>query len=148
MSIIEDVSAQMKAAVKAREAEKLKALRGMRAGFITAMKEDGSDTLSDEACLAVLRRLSKQRKDSIESYTSANRPDLAAEEQAELDVIETFLPALADEAQTRAWVQQAIDATGASSPREMGRVMGAVMKEHKGQVDGNLTRKIASELLS
>ena len=148
MSIIEDVSAQMKAAMKAREAEKLKALRGMRAGFITAMKEDGSDTPSDEACLAVLRRLSKQRKDSIESYTSANRPDLAAEEQAELDVIETFLPALADEAQTRAWVQQAIDATGASSPREMGRVMGAVMKEHKGQVDGNLTRKIASELLS
>ena len=78
MSIFEDVSAQMKAAMKARDAERLKALRGIRAGFITAMKEDGSDKLSDEACLSVLRRLSKQRKDSIESYTSASRPDLAA----------------------------------------------------------------------
>ena len=148
MSILDDVSAQMKAAMKAREAAKLKALRGIRAGFITAMKEDGSDRLSDEACLVVLRRLSKQRKDSIESYTSAGRADLAAEEQAELDVIDTFLPSLADEAQTRTWVQEAIETTGAFSPREMGRVMGAVMKAHKGEVDGNLTRKIASELLS
>lgn len=147
MSIFEDVSAQMKAAMKARDAERLKALRGIRAGFITAMKEDGSDKLSDDACLSVLRRLSKQRKDSIESYTSAARPDLAAEEQAELDVIDTFLPALADEAQTRTWVQEAIDATGASSMREMGRVMGMVMKNHRGDVDGNLTKKLVQELL-
>ena len=148
MSIFEDVSAQMKAAMKARDSARLKALRGIRAGFITAMKEDGSDQLSDEACLDVLRRLSKQRKDSIESYTSANRPDLAAEEQAELDVIDTFLPALADEAQTRIWVQEAIEATGASSMREMGRVMGMVMKNHRGDVDGNLTKKLVQELLA
>ena len=148
MPILEDVSAQMKTAMKAREADRLRALRGIRAGFITAMKEDGSDKLADEACLVVLRRVAKQRRDSIESYTSAGRADLASIEQAELDVIETFLPALADEAQTRAWVAEAIEATGASSAREMGRVMGTVMKAHKGQVDGNLTRKIVSELLA
>ena len=148
MSIIEEVSAQMKVAMKAREADTLRALRGMRAGFITAMKADGSETLSDEACVAVLRKLGKQRRDSIESYNSAGRADLAAVEQAELDIIDTFLPSLADEAQTRAWVQEAIAASGASSAREMGRVMGMVMKSHKGEVDGNLTRTIASELLS
>jgi uncharacterized protein YqeY len=92
--------------------------------------------------------VAKQRRDSIESYTSAGRADLAAVEQAELEVIGTFLPALADEAQTRAWVAEAIESTGASSGREMGRVMGAVMKAHKGQVDGNLTRKIVGELLA
>jgi len=148
MSILDDVSAQMKSAMKAREADRLRALRGIRAGFITAMKEDGSDKLADEACLGVLRRLAKQRRDSIESYTSAGRADLAAVEQAELEVIGIFLPALADEAQTRAWVAEAIESTGASSGREMGRVMGAVMKAHKGQVDGNLTRKIVGELLA
>ena len=148
MSIFEDVSAQMKAAMKARDAERLKALRGIRAGFITAMKEDGADSLSDEACLNVLRRVAKQRRDSIDSYQQAGRADLAAEEQAELDVIETFLPALADDAQTRKWVEEAIASTGASSMREMGRVMGQVMKDHKGQVDGNRTREIVQELLS
>ena len=148
MSIVEDVSNQMKIAMKARDSGRLKALRGIRAGFITAMKEDGSDSLSDEACLEVMRRLSKQRRDSIESYTSAGRADLAAEEQAELDVIETFLPALANADQTRIWIQEAIDTTGASSMKEMGRVMGMVMKNHKGQVDGNLTRKLVQELLS
>jgi hypothetical protein len=98
--------------------------------------------------VAVLRKLGKQRRDSIESYNSAGRADLAAVEQAELDIIDTFLPSLADEAQTRVWVQEAIAASGASSAREMGRVMGMVMKSHKGEVDGNLTRTIAGELLS
>ena len=147
MSIFEQVSTEMKVAMKAREADRLKALRGIHAGFITAMKEDGSDSLSDEACLTVLRRLSKQRKDSIDAYNNASRPELAAEEQAELNVIDTFLPALADEAQTRQWVQEAVDATGATSMREMGRVMGHVMKNHRGDVDGNLTKKITQELL-
>ena len=147
MSIFEQVSTEMKVAMKAREADRLKALRGIRAGFITAMKEDGSDSLSDEACLTVLRRLSKQRKDSIDAYNNASRPELAAEEQAELDIIDAFLPALADEAQTRQWVQEAVDATGATSMKEMGRVMGHVMKNHRGDVDGNLTKKITQELL-
>ena len=147
MSLFERVSTEMKTAMKARDAEKLKALRGIRAGFITAMKEDGADSLSDEACLVVLRRLSKQRKDSIDAYTNANRPELAAEEQAELDVIDAFLPALANEAQTRQWVREAVDSIGATSMKEMGRVMGHVMKNHRGEVDGNLTKKICQELL-
>ena len=65
------------------------------------MKEDGADSLNDEACPVIFNRVAKQRRDSIDSYQQAGRADLAAEEQAELDVIETFLPALADDAQTR-----------------------------------------------
>ena len=70
------------------------------------------------------------------------------QESAELTIIEEFLPGLADAETTRLWVQEAIAATGASSPKEMGKVMGAVMRDHKADVDGNLVRQIATELLA
>ena len=75
-------------------------------------------------------------------------PVLAANERAELAVVQEFLPSLADEAQTRGWVEEAIAASGAASPGDMGRVMGALMKAHKGDIDGNIAKKIAQELLS
>jgi uncharacterized protein YqeY len=111
------------------------------------MKKDGSDTLADDAAIAILRRLAKQRAESLEAFTAGGRPELAAQEQAELAVIETFLPSLADEATTEAWVRAAIDKTGASSPAEMGKVMGMVMADHKDEADGKLTKSIALALL-
>jgi uncharacterized protein YqeY len=147
MGMVEDVSARMTAAMKAKDAPRTAALRNIRAAFLVEMKKDGSTTLSDEACVAVLRRLEKQRRESIEAFEAAKRPDRAAEERAELGVIEEFLPKLADAARTRAWVQEAIAASGASKPGDLGRVMGALMKAHKGEVDGTLARQIAAELL-
>ena len=97
---------------------------------------------------SLLRRLEKQRNESIEAFEAAGRPDRAAEERAELAVIQEFLPRLADETKTRSWVAEAIAATQASKPADVGRVMAAVMKAHKGDVDGNLAKKIASELLA
>jgi uncharacterized protein YqeY len=111
------------------------------------MKKDGAESLSDEACLQILRKLEKQRKESIEAFESAGRTEQAADEQGELEVIAGFLPSLADEATTRAWVEAAIASSGASSAKELGKVMGALMKEHKGDVDGNLARTLAAELL-
>ena len=140
MAIIDDVTTQMKAAMRAKEADKLRALRGIRAAFIEEMKKDGRDSLSDEAAQTTLRRLAKQRRDSLETYTAAGRQDLADVEAAELAVIETFLPQLADETQTRAWVAEAVAAAGATSMRDMGKVMGALMKGRRGQVDGGLAR--------
>ena len=147
MAIIDDLTTQMKAAMRAKEADKLRALRGIRAAFIEEMKKDGRDSLSDEAAQTTLRRLAKQRRDSLETYTAAGRQDLADVEAAELAVIETFLPQLADEAQTRAWVAEAVAAAGATSMRDMGKVMGALMKARRGQVDGGLARKLVQEAL-
>jgi uncharacterized protein YqeY len=147
VGIFDAVSAGMKEALKARDEQRLTALRGIRAVFLNETKKDNSTTLSDEACVALLRRLEKQRLESIEAFEAAGRPERAAAERAELEVIRGFLPRLADEAATRRFVDEAIAATGASGPREIGKVMGAVMKEHKGEVDGNLVRRIASERL-
>jgi len=147
MAVVDTVTAQMKDAMKARAAARLSALRNMRAAFLTEMKKDGSETLDDAVAIAVLRKLAKQRQESIDAFTQANRPERVAEERAELGVIEEFLPRLANEATTRGWVQAAIAASGASSAKELGKVMGALMKAHKGDVDGDLARKLAAELL-
>ena len=148
MSIFETINAQLKDAMKARDTARLGALRGIRAAFLTEMKKNNADSLPDETCVQLLRRLEKQRRESIEAFEKAARAEQAAAERAELAVIGEFLPSLADEATTRAWVQEAIHGTGASAPGDVGRVMGAVMKAHKGDVDGNLARQIAAELLA
>jgi hypothetical protein len=148
MGLVETATAQMKAAMKAKDAPRLGALRNIRAAFLTEMKKDGAETLDDAVAVAVLRRLAKQRQESIDAFTQAQRPERVAEERAELAVIEEFLPKLADEATTRAWVEEAIRSSGASSPKELGKVMGALMKAHKGDVDGDLARRLASELLA
>jgi hypothetical protein len=147
MSIVDQVSAQMTEALRAKDQPRLQALRSIRAAFLNEMKKDNAKSLPDEVCVALLRRLEKQRHESIEAFEAAGRADRAAEERAELAVIESFLPKLAGEATTRAWVDEAIAQTGASRPGDVGRVMGALMKAHKGDVDGNLAKRIAAERL-
>jgi uncharacterized protein YqeY len=147
MGIFEDVSADMKDALKAREAARLAALRNIRAAFLNECKKDNATTLPDDVAIGVLRKLEKQRQESIDAFAAAGRADRADAERAELAVIQGFLPALADEATTHRWVDEAIASTGASSPKELGRVMGALMKAHKGELDGNLARRIAAERL-
>ena len=147
MGRVETVTEQMKAALKAKESARLAALRNIRAAFLVEMKKDGAETLEEDAAIAVLRRLAKQRQESIEAFEKAGRTERVRDEKSELAVIEEFLPSLADEATTRAWVETAITETGASTPKELGRVMGALMKAHKGDIDGALARRIASELL-
>ena len=147
MAIFDDVVAQITAAMKAKDAPRLTALRGIRAAFLNETKKDNSKSLADDVCVGLLRRREKQRHESIEAFEAAGRPERAAEERAELAVIQEFLPHLADPAQTQTWVAEAIAATHASKPGDVGRVMAAVMKAHKGDVDGTLANKIASELL-
>ena len=147
MAIFDDVSEGLKAALRARDADRLRALRAMRSAFLNEQKTDNRDTVNDEDCVRLLRRLEKQRQESIEAFAAAGREERAAAERAEQRVIREFLPSLADEAQTRTWVQEAIAETGADSAKQAGRVMGAVMKAHRGEVDGNLARRIADQLL-
>ena len=148
MSIAEDVTAQLKDAMRAKDERRLSALRSMRTAFLNEMKKDGSESISDEVCEGLLRKLEKQRKESIEAFTKGDREEMAEAERVELAVIQEFLPSLADEAQTRAWVEAAITESGASSARDIGKVMGVLMKAHKAEIDGNLARSIVQELLS
>jgi len=147
MGLVEQVSEQMKGAQKSRDAARLAALRNIRAAFLHEMKKDGAQTLDDGVAQGVLRRLAKQREESIEAFEKAGRGDRAAAERAEKAVIDSFLPRLADEPTTRAWVAAAIAETGAAGARDLGKVMGALMKAHKADVDGNLARRVAQELL-
>jgi uncharacterized protein YqeY len=147
MAIIDDVTTQMKDAMRAKDKVRLGTLRSIRAAFIEALKADGSETLPDEQSITIIRRLEKQREESITAYDQGNRPDLSQIEREELAVLETFLPSLADEATTTTWVQAAITQSGAAGPGDMGRVMGALMGAHKGEVDGGMAKNIALQLL-
>ena len=148
MAIIDDVSAQLIASMKARDATRTTALRGIRASLIEAMKADGSDTVTDAAALTLLRRLAKQHAESIEAFDAGGRTELAQEERDQLAVIEAFLPSLADEDTTRGWVRAAIEQSGAGSMKDMGRVMGLLMRDHRDEIDGKLANQIVRELLA
>ncbi|MFT7519148.1 MAG: hypothetical protein ACI9MC_001288, partial [Kiritimatiellia bacterium] len=124
MSLVQRVSDELKQAMRAKDKPRVQALRSIRAKFIEALKEKGADDLPDSQCVDILRKQAKQRQESIEAFNKGGRPDLAETEAAELAVIDAFLPKLADEAQTRVWVQEAIDASGATSAAQMGKVMG------------------------
>ena len=119
----------------------------MRAALLNEMKKDNSDNLPDDVAITVLRRLDKQRGESIEAFGAAGRTEQADAERNEREVIREFLPQLADEETTRKIVLAAIESTGATVAGDLGRVMGAVMKRHKGELDGNLARKVAAQLL-
>ena len=147
MPIADEVTALIKDAMRAKDERRLSALRSMRTSFLNEMKKDGSDSISDEACEKLLRKLEKQRKESIEAFTKGDRAEMAEAERQEMAVIQEFLPSLADEAQTKVWVAEAIAESGATSAKEMGKVMGVLMKAHKAEIDGNVARSIAQELL-
>lgn len=128
-SIQSEVSQKLKEAMKSRDTDALKALRGIRAAFLTALKEPGvGDTLPDNVAVAQLRKLAKMRKESIEMFKKGGRDDLVQAERKELDVIEQWLPTLADAEQTTLWVKEAIEKTGASRKGDMGKVMGYVFE--------------------
>ena len=133
----------------ARDAVRLEVMRGMSAAFTNDLVAKGrkpQDILSDEEALAVLTRLSKQRKDSIEQYEKGNRPDLVAEEKAQLAIIETLLPALMgrEEVEKIARAKQA--ELGITDPTKKGMLMAGVMKDLKGKADGQLVKEVVDSL--
>ena len=147
MGIYGQVNQDLKTAMKNKDKPRLLALRGIRAAFIEKQKQDNSDGVPDPDCVKILRRLAKQRRDSVDAYRKGGRDDLADAEQDELSVIEAYLPSLADEATTRAWVEEAVAATGASAPSDMGKVMGFLMKNHRDEMDGSLASRLVQGYL-
>jgi uncharacterized protein YqeY len=147
MSILDQVSEQLKDAMRAKDKDRVTGLRNIRAGFIEALKVDGAATLSDDKAVEVLKRLSKQRKESIEAYEAGGRLDLVEAERKELALIEAYLPKVADAATTRGWVEAAIAETGATGAKDIGKVMSALMAAHKAEVDGKLANQLVRQLL-
>ena len=146
MTLIERVSDELKKAMLARDTARTTGLRMIRAAFIELEKE-GKGAVTDDRCLEALRRMKKQREESIAIYDQQGRDDLAAQERVELGVIDGMLPKLADEAQTLIWVKEAVAASGATSAKETGKVMGLLMKSHKNDVDAALVKALITKEL-
>lgn len=145
-TLVDRVSDDLKQAMLAKDAVRVTGIRMIRAAFIELQKE-GKGEVTDERCVEALRRLKKQREDSIAAYDAGGRADLAAQERAELAIIDGYLPQLADEATTLQWVREAIAASGATSAKEMGKAMGQLMKLHKADVDAALARTLLTREL-
>lgn len=149
MSLEQQVMAEMKEAMKSKDEAALRGLRAIKAEIIKAKTEPGANgEVTPEGELKLLQKLVKSRKDSLEIFTQQNRTDLAQKEQEEIAIIEKFLPKQLDEAAIRAKVQEAISATGAAGPQDMGKVMGVVTKQLAGQADGKVISAIVKELLA
>jgi uncharacterized protein YqeY len=141
--IVDQVMDEMKLAMKAKDTPRLNTIRLIRAAFGNAAIESKTDKLTDEAAVAVLRKMAKMRQDSIAMFTDGGALDRAEMEKKELDVLELWLPAMADEDTTRTWVKEAIDQVGDAN--NIGKIMGALMKAHKAEIDGSMAQKIVKE---
>lgn len=128
------INADLKTAMKAGDKQRVGTLRLINAAIQSAEIEAKKE-LDDSAVLAVMTKMVKQRRDSIAQYTSGGRPELAATEQAEIDVIEAYLPKQMDDAAVSAAIAEAIKETGAASPKDMGKVMGVLKAKFAGQMD-------------
>ena len=149
MELFEKVSKDIVAAMKAKDKITLEALRNIKKVFIEAKTAPGAnDTLDDAAALKILQKLAKQGHDSADLYTQQNRPDLAEAEIAQVKVIESYLPKALSAEEIEAAVKEIIAQTGATSIKEMGKVMGVASKQLAGKADGKAISDIVKKLLA
>ena len=148
MSLVEKIHEDMVSAMKQRSVDRLSTLRMVKSALKNKEIEQRSP-VTDAQALQVLTTLIKQRRDSIEQFTNGGRPDLAEKEAAEIVVLEAYLPAAADPSAVEEAVLQAIGETGATSPKDMGRVMKAAMARLAGQtVDGKAVSDLVRRKLT
>jgi uncharacterized protein YqeY len=150
MTIQEQVKENMKEAMKAKDSVRLSVSRGLMAAFtneLVALGKTPQDSLADEEALKVINRAAKQRKDSIEQFEAGGRPELAADEKSELEIIEEYLPEMMSEEEIRKIAEDKKLEVGAESKADFGKLMGAVVGATKGQADGAVVKKIVEEIL-
>ena len=148
MGLEQQIMAEMKDAMKSKNEGLLRSLRAIKAEIIKAKTEPGAGGEIDEATeQKFLQKMMKQRKDSFEIFEKQGRADLASKEKEEMDVIEKFLPKQLSEIEINAAVANIISETGASSPADMGKVMGIASKQLAGLADGKTISSIVKQLL-
>ncbi len=147
--LFDQISNDIKEAMKARDKVRLEALRNIKKVFIEAKTAPGAgDSLDDAQALKILQKLAKQGHDSADLYTSQNRSDLAEAELAQVAVIESYLPKQMTEEEIEAAVRDIIAQTGAQSMKEMGKVMGVASKQLAGKADGKKISEVVKRLLA
>ena len=149
MSLELNINAAIKTAMLAKSEAELRALRAIKAAILIAKTSEGAGaelTEADESKL--LQKLAKQRKDSLEIFRQQNREDLAKKEEEELEVIERYLPKQMGESELREAITAIIASTGASSPADIGKVMGVASKQLAGKADGKAISALVKELLA
>lgn len=148
-NLFDTVSADIKKAMLARDAVRLESLRGIKKEFLEAKTAKGSDgTLSDDRAIQILSKMVKQRRESAEIYTQQNRPELAEAELAQATVIEEYMPKQLTPEELDAALREIIARGGATSPKEMGKVMGVASKELAGKAEGRAISAAVKALLS
>ena len=149
MSLYEKVENDIKAAMLAKEKEKLEALRAIKAAFLLAKTEKGAaETLSEDTELKVIQKLVKQRKESAELYRNGGRNELADSEMFQAEVISQYLPAQMSEAEIEAEVRKIVEAVGAKGPQDMGKVMGTANKQLSGKAESRVIAQKVKEILA
>ena len=149
MSLEQKIMTDLKAAMLAKDEAALRSLRAIKAAILLAKTSEGSNgAITEEDELKLLQKMAKQRKDSLEIFQQQNRADLAKKEAEELAVIEKFLPKQLSTAEIKTVLEKIIKETGASSPADMGKVMGAATKQLSGKADGKIIASLVKELLA
>lgn len=149
MALEQEITARLKAAMLAKDEAALRSLRAIKAAILLAKTAEGAtgELTADEE-IKLLQKMVKQRKDSLEIFQQQHRPELAQKESEEIAVIEQFLPKQLSEEEVRAIVSEIISRTGASSPADMGKVMGIATKELAGKAEGKMVAALVKELLA
>lgn len=149
MNLEEKIMADLKQAMLSKDEKAVRSLRAVKAAIILAKTaEGGKGALTEDDEIKLLQKLVKQRKDSLEIYRTQNRTDLATKEEEEIEVIGQFLPRQLSEEEIRTAVAGIIQSTGASSPADLGKVMGMATKTLAGKADGKAIAAVAKALLS
>jgi uncharacterized protein YqeY len=144
--LTEKVRADMTAAMKAQQKERLSTLRMLQSALKNEQINSGHE-LSDEEAMTVLRKAVKQRQDSIEQYRNAKRPELADKEASEIEIIKTYLPAELSEEELESGLREIITSVGAQSKKDIGKVMKEASARYKGRADGKKIQEIVSRIL-
>ncbi len=149
MSLQTQIDQDIKQAMLAKQSKKLRGLRAIKSALLLAKTEKGAaEELTEEAEIKVLQKLVKQRKESADIYQAQNRPDLYQIEQEEMEVIEAYLPKQMDRTEIEAYLKDLIGRVGATSVKDMGKVMGAANKELAGKADGRTISEVVKQLLA
>ncbi len=149
MDLFDKISADIKSAMLAKDRVRLETLRGIKKEFLEAKTAPGADgTLTDDAAMKILVKMVKQRKESAEIYNSQNRSDLAGDELAQASVIEEYLPKQLSEDELTEELKGIIAKVGATSAKDMGKVMGVASKALAGRADGRAISAKVKELLA
>lgn len=151
MSLHEDIKNELKDALRTKDEVRLRTIRGMLTAFTNEAVANGKtpkDMLDDDAVLSVIKRLAKQRKDSIEQFEKGGRADLASIEKDELKVLETYLPQMMSQEEIEPIVKAKMEELGVTDKSKMGVLMGAVMKECAGKADGGDVKAVVEKLLA